>query len=88
MFWLADAWLTPLTLIAVDNWAGIPFFMIIWIAGLVNIPKEFYEAALIDGAGRWQAFWHITVPPSGRPRCLLSLYRPSTPFKPSRSNML
>jgi len=70
MFWLADAWLTPLTLIAVDNWAGIPFFMIIWIAGLVNIPKEFYEAALIDGAGRWQAFWHITVP----------LLRPTTLF--------
>jgi multiple sugar transport system permease protein len=70
MFWLADAWLTPLTLIAVDNWAGIPFFMIIWIAGLVNIPKEFYEAALIDGAGRWQAFWHITLP----------LLRPTTLF--------
>jgi ABC-type sugar transport system permease subunit len=62
LFWLADRILTPLALIVVDNWAGIPFFMIIWIAGLVGIPKEFYEAALIDGAGRWQAFWHITLP--------------------------
>lgn len=62
LFWLADRILTPSALIAVDNWAGIPFFMIIWIAGLVGIPKEFYEAALIDGAGRWQAFWHITMP--------------------------
>jgi len=70
MFWLADARLTPLALIAVDNWAGIPFYMIIWIAGLVGIPREFYEAALIDGAGRWQAFWRITLP----------LLRPTTLF--------
>lgn len=70
IFWLADPKLTPLALIAVDNWAGIPFFMVIWIAGLVGIPKEFYEAALIDGAGRWQAFWQITLP----------LLRPTTLF--------
>lgn len=62
IFWLADRLLTPVALIVVDDWAGIPFFMIIWIAGLVGIPKDFYEAALIDGAGRWQAFWHITLP--------------------------
>jgi multiple sugar transport system permease protein len=70
IFWLADPWLTPLALIVVDDWAGIPFFMVIWMAGLVSIPKDFYEAALIDGAGRWQAFWHITFP----------LLRPTTLF--------
>lgn len=62
IFWLAHSTLTPLALMVVDNWAGIPFFMIVWIAGLVGIPKEFYEAALIDGAGRWQAFWNVTLP--------------------------
>ena len=70
IFWLAHSTLTPLALIVVDNWAGIPFFMIVWIAGLVGIPKEFYEAALIDGAGRWQAFWNVTLP----------LLRPTTLF--------
>ena len=70
IFWLASSALTPLALIMVDNWAGIPFFMIVWIAGLVGIPKEFYEAALIDGAGRWQAFRHVTLP----------LLRPTTLF--------
>jgi len=70
IFWLASSTLTPLALIMVDNWAGIPFFMIVWIAGLVGIPKEFYEAAIIDGAGRWQAFWHVTLP----------LLRPTTLF--------
>ncbi|MCB0060555.1 MAG: sugar ABC transporter permease [Caldilineaceae bacterium] len=70
IFWLASSTLTPLALIMVDNWAGIPFFMIVWIAGLVGIPKEFYEAALIDGAGRWAAFRHVTLP----------LLRPTTLF--------
>ncbi|HXF64435.1 MAG TPA: sugar ABC transporter permease [Caldilineaceae bacterium] len=70
IFWLSHATLTPLALIMVDNWAGVPFFMIVWIAGLVGIPKDFYEAALIDGAGRWQAFWNITLP----------LLRPTTLF--------
>ena len=70
IFWLASSKLTPLALIVVDDWAGIPFFMIVWIAGLVGIPREFYEAALIDGAGRAQAFWNITIP----------LLRPTTLF--------
>ena len=60
--WLADKVLTPISLIFVDDWAGIPFFMIIWIAGLVGIPRVFYEAAIIDGTSRWQAFRHITLP--------------------------
>ncbi|MCX6050068.1 MAG: sugar ABC transporter permease [Chloroflexi bacterium] len=70
IFWLSHAKLTPLALIAVDDWAGIPFFMIVWIAGLVGIPREFYEAALIDGAGRAQIFWNVTLP----------LLRPTTMF--------
>ena len=60
--WLSDRILTPISLIFVDDWAGIPFFMIIWIAGLVGIPRVFYEAALIDGTTRWQAFRHVTLP--------------------------
>jgi multiple sugar transport system permease protein len=36
--------------------------MVIWLAGLKNIPAEMYEAAKIDGAGPWQQFWKITIP--------------------------
>jgi multiple sugar transport system permease protein len=36
--------------------------MIIWLAGLQSIPDVFYEAAQIDGAGRWHRFWRITLP--------------------------
>lgn len=36
--------------------------MLLYLAALTNIPKDLYEAAEIDGAGRWKAFWHVTWP--------------------------
>jgi alpha-1,4-digalacturonate transport system permease protein len=38
------------------------FFTLILLAGLQAIPSEFYEAASIDGASRWQTFWSVTLP--------------------------
>jgi multiple sugar transport system permease protein len=43
-------------------WASIGFYMILFIAGLQNIPEELYEAAMIDGAGPLQVIRYITVP--------------------------
>jgi len=43
-------------------WQGAGFQMVILLAGLQAIPAELYEAAAIDGAGRWQRFWHVTLP--------------------------
>jgi len=43
-------------------WQGVGFQMVIVLAGLQNIPEQLYEAACLDGAGRWQRFWHITLP--------------------------
>ena len=40
----------------------IPLFAVLYLAGLQSIPKEYYEAAAIDGAGALQRFLHITVP--------------------------
>ena len=55
------AWVKP-TFILMSLWGtgGTP--MIIFLAGLQNIPLELYEAAEIDGAGRWDKFVNITVP--------------------------
>ena len=36
--------------------------MIIFMAGLADIPEIYFEAARVDGANRWQTFWHITLP--------------------------
>jgi multiple sugar transport system permease protein len=59
--WLADPnWAKP-ALVMMSLW-GVGNSMIIYLAGLQDVPKELYEAAEIDGAGAWRKFWHITLP--------------------------
>jgi multiple sugar transport system permease protein len=60
--WLGDTHLALPVAIAANIWIGIPFNMIILHSGLQDIPTEIYEAADIDGAGRWARFWRITLP--------------------------
>lgn len=43
-------------------WKNVGYDMILWLAGLAAIPKERYEAASVDGAGRWQIFRYVTLP--------------------------
>jgi multiple sugar transport system permease protein len=60
--WLGDpSWAMP-AIILLAVWKNFGYNMIIFIAGLQNIPDSLYEAASIDGAGGWQQFWRITVP--------------------------
>lgn len=59
--WLADPdWALPALLI-MSLW-GVGRSMVIYLAGLQDIPLHLYEAAEIDGANRWQSFWRITLP--------------------------
>lgn len=51
-----------LTMMVMDAWTFIPFMMIMLLAGLQALPKEVLEAARVDGAKRWQTFWHVTFP--------------------------
>jgi multiple sugar transport system permease protein len=44
------------------QWVGIGLFMVIYLASLQGIPREYYEAASVDGANAWQQFRHITLP--------------------------
>jgi len=60
--WFGDIGLVMLTLFAVISWKYFGFHMILLLAGLQGIPRELAEAALIDGAGRWQAFRYVTLP--------------------------
>lgn len=62
MQWLSDTKTAMLSLIIMDIWKHTGYDMIIYLAGLQSIPEEFYEAAKIDGAGRWERFRHITWP--------------------------
>jgi raffinose/stachyose/melibiose transport system permease protein len=60
--WLGDTSIVMITLFVIISWKYFGFHMILLLAGLQGIPHEITEAALIDGAGRWQAFRHITLP--------------------------
>ncbi len=51
-----------LSVTAVVVWQGLGFAVIIFLAGLQAIPETFYEAARVDGAGRWRLFGSITIP--------------------------
>ena len=60
--WLSSVkWAMPAVLI-VHVWMQMGYYMIIFLAGLQDIPKEYYEAAALDGASSRQSFWHITMP--------------------------
>jgi multiple sugar transport system permease protein len=43
-------------------WRYLGFNVVLYLAALQTIPRDLYEAATMDGAGRWQQFWHITLP--------------------------
>lgn len=60
--WLTDPKLALLTVAGVDVWKGLGIATLIYIAGIVAIPQEYYEAAKVDGASAWQNFRHITLP--------------------------
>lgn len=60
--WLTDPTFAMPALVIMAVWQGSGYGMIIFLAGLQNIPKEFYEAAQIDGASGWHRFRFVTLP--------------------------
>jgi ABC-type sugar transport system permease subunit len=49
-------------ILALSLYASVGYFMVIFLAGLNDIPEEYYDAAKVDGASFWQNFWYITFP--------------------------
>lgn len=60
--WLVDPRIALGSVIGVDTWKGVGYIMVILLAGLQTIPREYYEAAEVDGANAWARFRHITLP--------------------------
>jgi multiple sugar transport system permease protein len=60
--WLTSPDLVLIPIAVVTVWQRIGFEMVLFLAGLQNIPRVLYEAAVIDGATRWERFRHITLP--------------------------
>ena len=60
--WLGDPEWSMFSLVLLSAWQAYGFQMVVYLAGLQNIPDELYDAARIDGAGAFKRFWHVTMP--------------------------
>jgi multiple sugar transport system permease protein len=60
--WVSNPTLAMPSIIAMSVWQGLPANVIIFLAGLQAIPVEYYDAASVDGAGRWARFRGVTLP--------------------------
>ncbi len=62
LHWLTSYPLNLVSVMIVTIWRGIGFYMIIFLAAILGIPKELEEAAEIDGASGWQTLWYVKLP--------------------------
>ncbi|KRG16132.1 ABC transporter [Virgibacillus soli] len=60
--WLGDVKIALLSVALVDVWQGLGIATVIFIAGIMSIPEEYFEALMIDGGNSFQKFWHIIFP--------------------------
>jgi multiple sugar transport system permease protein len=60
--WLVNAALAMPTVAIYVTWKQLGFFILLYLAALQNVSKDLYEAASMDGAGRWKSFMNVTVP--------------------------
>lgn len=81
IFWLDTKWLVWFAVLVTTVWWTVGFNMILFLAGLQNIPQEIYEAATIDGANKRQTLLHITVPMLRSTTVLVILLQSIASFK-------
>lgn len=60
--WLGDANTALLSVALVDVWKGVGIATVIYIAGILSIPRDYYQAVAVDGGGAWHRFRHVTLP--------------------------
>ena len=60
--WLGEPGTALPCVVVTSIWYSLGFYIVLLLAGVQNVPRSYYEAAWIDGAGGWQAFRHITIP--------------------------
>ena len=60
--WVTNPWGARLAVMIGDIWQWTPFIFIVLLAAIETVPHELNEAAVVDGASRWQVFWRVTFP--------------------------
>lgn len=79
--WLGDPASAMNAVVLADVWKNYPLIALIVLAGLQTIPRELYEAAIMDGAGPWKRFWNITLPGIMGPLSVALVLRAIEAFK-------
>lgn len=62
IYWMETGPRAVLIITLINSWQAMGFCMLIYLAGLQNIPKMYQEAALLDGANKWQIFFKVNIP--------------------------
>ncbi len=60
--WLAEPAFTLPIAMLLTIWIGLGYYMMVFLAGLQNIPEDLYDAAVIDGCNGWQKHWYVSFP--------------------------
>ena len=71
--WLANPATAMAVIIVTTVWWVAGYYLVIYLAGLQDIPRELYDAAAVDGARPWHQVWRITVPLLGRTTTLVAV---------------
>ena len=62
IYWMETGPRAVMIITLINSWQAMGFCMLIYLAGLQNIPSMYYEAATLDGGNKWQIFRHVTLP--------------------------
>lgn len=81
IFWLDETGLAWISILIATLWWTVGFNMVLFLAGLQEIPDDYYEAARVDGANRWECFLYITLPCLKRVILLVMILQSIASFK-------
>jgi len=60
--WLDSSNLAMPAIVILTIWYRLGYYVVLFLSGLQSIPHDYYEAAMVDGAGSWRRFWSVTLP--------------------------
>ncbi len=60
--WLVDPGIAIYSIAVMATWKNVGLYVILFLVGLQTVPPQYYEAAKMEGANKWQQFYHITLP--------------------------
>jgi arabinogalactan oligomer/maltooligosaccharide transport system permease protein len=79
--WLNERWPAYVAYNITEMWLAYPFMVIITVSALQDVPEELHEAAMVDGAGYFSRFFHVTLPSIKRPVLFASILTAAASFQ-------